>query len=183
MQIIHMILLFVHAHSAWPNIPLSRITTAIEAATQTETEVVPAALLLVIAQHESDLVAATVSWRASDGKRVDTIAPMQLPQHLPLACGLVQTIAANAEQCTQLLQPIAAMRAGVAELTEELTVCKGNLKCALSIYAGGTAGHKAWQTGKAVQATRFADYFFMRTRQLAPWLGQHANKVVVRVAS
>lgn len=156
-----------HVHHVYPAAPIARVAVAAYAAAAAETEEVRGETLLAIAEHESDLRSRAVSWRRG-GRRVDKVVDneLEIPRSGRLACGLVQTIAPDRAGCAKLLTPTAAMLAGVAELTEELHVCRGATICALSLYAGGQAGRVAWEAGVDTDATRFARHFAQRARQL-----------------
>lgn len=166
--IVRAIALMWRIHQLYPSAPIVRVVIVSYVAVRAETRAVPAELLVVIAEHESDLRPRAVSWRHRGGKRVDKVvdSPCDIPERGPMACGLVQTIARDRAGCVQLLDPTAAMAAGAAELTEELHACRGAMFCALSIYAGGGAGRRAWAAGESTQATVFAAAFHGRARRL-----------------
>ncbi len=171
---VHVVILALRSHAAWPDAPIDRVVAASSAAVRAETSAAPAELLMAIAQHESDLEPRTVSWRRGGGKRVDRIVTSveEVPSTGPLACGLVSTIASTRDACAELLDPDRAMAAGAAELGEHAAACRGSVRCQLASYAGGSAGVRAWRAHARTSATIFAEAFIRRAEQLgASWSG------------
>lgn len=168
--IIRCIALAARAHTAFPDQPLDRVTTASCAAVEADAELAPT--LLAIAEHESDLEPTAVSWRDSSGRRVDRVVHSEVDRlWVPRGtstCGLVQSVATDRASCLALLDPIAAMRAGAAELRAWLEYSRGDLLVALGGYSGGTAGAIAAREGRTTLAVRFARLFVYRARRLSP---------------
>lgn len=184
-HILRIFSLITKLHTLTPQTPLDRVIPAVIAAVSQEIPErgITAELLLVIAQHESDLEPRAVSFRAqATGHRVDlrSWANQSIPNQA--ACGLTQTIAYSPDRCKWLMSPDHAMQAVVIELLEELQACynydrqarsgqspgakPGLMPCALSYMSGGLAGLKAWRSNQTTDATRFALYFFARARYL-----------------
>lgn len=166
MIVLRVMALVWRASALYPDATMADLVDVSYAAALEETPAVPAEILLAIAEHESRLRPNAVSWRGAN-KRVDILwmDGATMPRG-SLACGLVQTIVRDRSACIDLLDPVAAMRAGVVELDEELRACRGEMTCALSAYAGGNAGLAAWRAGETTDATRFAYLFAARARQL-----------------
>lgn len=104
------------------------------------------AVLLVIAQHESNLQPARVNRkREAQGK---------------WACGVMQVMAYNPRDCSALLDVHAGYQAGAATLRSKLRQTKGHLKRALNAYACGNAG------AAGDRCHGFADMVMGRVRRL-----------------
>lgn len=71
--LLRVLVLAAHAHAAWPTMPIERVVRASYVAVATETDAVPAEILLAIAEHESDLRPNVVSYCEADGHRVDIL--------------------------------------------------------------------------------------------------------------
>jgi transglycosylase-like protein with SLT domain len=165
------LVLALRARAAFPDIAPELVGQASVAAVLAETDAAPAELLVAIAEHESGLEPGAVSWRSVENPvdRVDILATSEA--QIPAfggACGLVSTMAPTRAACARLLAPLAAMRAGAAELGEHrrIRACGGSLRCALSSYAAGGSGIAAWQHHHQTTATAFADLFIRRAEQL-----------------
>ncbi len=174
-MIIHAVrlaLLVLNAHAVWPTEPIDRVSAAASAAVDAETADVPAELLLGISEHESDLRPNTVSYVVG-GRRLDNLwTNLWAPPDRLATCGYGQTVARGRAECAAAI--VAGMRPMVAELEEELASCRGDMRCALSCYAGGNAGVAAWRARRRTTATTFAALFYRRAKQLgarfsAPW--------------
>ena len=176
MILMRIIWLVLRVHAVYPNVPIDHVIVAVRAAVKAETSSASAPLLVAIAQHESDLRPRAVSWRRGR-RRVDRVVdnPVEIPARGPLACGLASSIAADRATCERLLDPTAAMLAAVAELTEELARCRGDVSCALSCYAGGRRGIDAWRAGLRTDATVFAAIFKRRAELLGARFARPAS--------
>ncbi len=164
--IIRVLILMAHAHAAWPDAPLERIAVAAIEAVGAETSSVDAAMLLAIAQHESDLRPNTVSY-VVNGKRVDGLwTTLWIPPDGKMTCGYGQSVAHGRAECAAIIADHGGMTAAAAEISEAMVRCHRSMPCALSLYAGGNAGILAWRMHKRTSATEFAALFIRRAQQL-----------------
>ena len=125
---------------------------------------VDAALLLAIAQHESDLRRNAVSWRRPDGKRVDILWTGQ-PTPGWIVCGYMSASATRAT-CGAEISRDGGMELGARQVAEWMRACDGDVHCALAGYAGGWPGVRAMRAFRACDAVAFAELFVRRARQL-----------------
>jgi hypothetical protein len=136
-HVIAVLVLAARALVAFPDADVDRVLAAAIAASNTaEVTGIPAALLIAIAQHESDLLPNAVSYRI-DGRRIDLAwnGFSRLPPRI--VCGYLSAMATPAS-CASMIAIDGGMAAGSAELVEWLGSCRGDLPCALRGHAGGT---------------------------------------------
>jgi hypothetical protein len=127
---------------AYPRQPVARVLAAAWVAAEVGVELrVSPAILVAVAEHESDLEPCAVSFRAA-GRRVDVVAPRcwvdpRWPR--PYVCGYLQAMYGDANTCGRAMRLDGAMRAGALELLEWAATCRGDAACVLRGHAGGTA--------------------------------------------
>lgn len=148
----------------YPNQPADRVLVASYHAVQAETSLVPAEVLLAIAEHESDLRPDAMSW-VSGGRRHDS-PPERLPAHLPprVVCGYLSAMG-TPDICRREMARDGAMRHGTSELELWGATCRGDMRCMLRGHASGTAcALDARRCSR--DALAFARLFLARARRL-----------------
>lgn len=158
-------LLFLARH-AWPGYSNATLYSVVSEAVAAETREVPAELLIVIAQHESDFEPTAVSWRAH-GKRVDLVWNVGRGRHPPnraLVCGLVQAMGRDRADCAAIIADLGGLTTGVRELTEWYQLCRGDLGCMARGHAGGYACARS-RARCSRPARKISDHFARMTER------------------
>lgn len=156
------IALVLRAGLLWPAAPVVDVVAASWHAVNVETVDVPAAALIAIAQHESDLKPNAVSWIGPRG-RVDRLwRGERLPRHV--VCGYLQHMATG-DACAASISRGSTMADGAIELAAWVRPCRGDLRCIFRGHAGGWGC--AVRNLCSANARAFADLFYRNARRLA----------------